>query len=35
MQKPLTMKLNDLREARALKVAEARALVDGNAQLSP
>ena len=29
------MKLNDLREARALKVTEARALVDGNAQLSP
>lgn len=28
MQKPLTMKLNDLREARALKIAEMRALAD-------
>ena len=28
------MKLNDLREARAARVAEARALVDGNAQLT-
>ena len=34
MQKPLTMKLNDLREARALKVTEARALVDGNKELT-
>jgi len=28
------MKLNDLREARALKVAEARALLDGNKELT-
>ena len=34
MQKPPTMKLNDLREARALKVTEARALLDGNKELS-
>lgn len=34
MQKPPTMKLNDLREARALKVTEARALLDGNKELT-